>query len=309
MGRWLWAATLGGDGPGGGLPTAFAAAPAKSRLRAPPPIDCDNKRSLEKETIDVLQLRAAGERAQGRSVESPEGAPAEEELERRLAAKGEGGGKGAVSEDLASAAEKRKKELQKAAWDAAKKLGRDLEEPPPLDDGRFEGLESKVVAKTPLKIEKVWMPKHGKEPKPKHKVERLPPPLHAAKLPSRHEIIFQGPFPLEKRMAELAAHAYYLWGDSRFVLELAGGTRSEKLARNLERFAKSSDTAARAMIREAHIPVSREPPNLPMEVSAAPPALLAWALGAAGLQERGQLRGSPPPRRRPEHGPAQRLFL
>merc|ERR1712185_612975 len=73
---------------------------------------------------------------------------------------------------------------------------------------------------------------------------------------SRHEMINEGPFPLEKRMAELAAHCYYLWGDAKYLAYKAEGTSVEVLAQPVEKFARQADHNARNMAINNSIPMS-----------------------------------------------------
>jgi len=251
-------------------PSAFSvlslSGPKKQRR---PPIDCSSRAAQKEEDLDTLELRAAGERAQGRKTDSPEGSPAEEKLEKRLA-----------EEAARKKAEKSGTASKKAkAADAAKKnkMARRAKAKAEEELDPKAGMKSHTIIQTPFKMEMVWSPKRPIVKKPKHKVKRKLPTLHLPKLPSRHEIINEGPYPIEQRLAALAAHAYYLWGDSKFIVELAGGTQSELLAKNLERFAKAADKEGRAMVQAAHIPLSKAPPNLPLEVSVAPPPVMVAA--------------------------------
>lgn len=64
--------------------------------------------------------------------------------------------------------------------------------------------------------EKVWKPK----PPPKHPLGKHAcalPAIHAPGLPHSIDLTYAGPYPVEKRMAELAAHAYYLFGSARLA--------------------------------------------------------------------------------------------
>merc|ERR1740121_597127 len=81
---WVWKPSISPPGA-----TAFAS------ISGPPPIDCEGGGGRGREILEVLQLRAAGERAQGRLPGGDDdlGSPAEEELEQRLAqAAGQAGG-------------------------------------------------------------------------------------------------------------------------------------------------------------------------------------------------------------------------
>lgn len=202
--------------------------------------------------MEVLQLRAAGERAQGRlpGGEDDLGSPAEEELERRLAQ-----------------AEAAKESGGSADASLARRPARGSEYGSRLQ--ATVGLQAKVTAQSPCQVEKVWSPKHIRARR--RGVAAGPgPPLHGPALPSRHELLFEGPYPLEKRLGELASHAYYLWGDARLVAGLASGARGEARARALERFAKHAESAGRDLLEVAHIPVARTPPYLPLSVSMSP---------------------------------------
>merc|ERR1711924_198617 len=90
---------------------------------------------------------------------------------------------------------------------------------------------------------------------------------------SRHEMINEGPYPLEKRIAELAAHSYYLWGDAKFLSYKAEGTSVEVLAHTIESFARAADSAARKAAINSAVPMSQVPPKLPLHVSALNPVL------------------------------------
>lgn len=252
----------------GGEATAFveaAAAPAEGRRRLLP-LSCDAPGEQDRDREEVLQLRAAGERAQGRAPGDGLGSPAEEELEARLGRK-----EGRADKTLGQTQQKR----LPARHDDGE-----------VTAGEAANLEAKVTSETPWQLEKVWSPAPVRRPRPKRRVPRPFPPLHTPKVPSRHDLLFEGPFPVEKRLAELAAHAYYLWGDARFLSGLAGGTRAEARALGLERLAKHADSAGRAMVAAAHLPTSRAPPHLPLSVSGvvASPLPLSLAVVASPLR-------------------------
>lgn len=232
--------------------TAFIAA-LGPQLRAPPPIDCEGGGGRGREIMEVLQLRAAGERAQGRvpGGEDDLGSPAEEELERRLAQEAD------AARGVGGAASASARRPDRASEPVIPKVS----------------LQAKVTAESACQVEKVWSPKPLRA-KQRKGAAKAGPPLHGPALPSRHELLFEGPFPLEKRLGELASHAYYLWGDARFVAGLAGGSRAEARARALERFAKHAESAGRDLLEAAHIPVARTPPYLPLSVSMSP--TLVW---------------------------------
>jgi len=93
-------------------------------------------------------------------------------------------------------------------------------------------------------------------------------------LASRHELINEGPFPLEQRIAELSGHAYYLWGDAKYLAQKSEGTSVESLGRMIESFARQADSSARHLAENNHIPMSTVAPKLPLAVSAMPQTLL-----------------------------------
>uniref|UniRef100_A0A7S4PWN8 Uncharacterized protein n=1 Tax=Alexandrium monilatum TaxID=311494 RepID=A0A7S4PWN8_9DINO len=126
-------------------------------------------------------------------------------------------------------------------------------------------MRSRVVSETPWTVEKIY--EGAVKKKPKLPPGRLGPALpKGPSLPSRHELLYEGPFPLEKRVSELAAHTYYLWGEAKYESYLCGGTSLEAIAHRLESFAKQADRAVRNLVHHMHIPVSRAPPNLPLLV-------------------------------------------
>merc|ERR1719235_1258093 len=104
------------------------------------------------------------------------------------------------------------------------------------------------------------------KPKPKPKLGLSQHP-HGPNLCSRHEMINEGPYPLEKRIAELAGHAYYLWGDAKYLAYKAEGTSVEVPAQIIMRFAKQAEGSAKRLAAANHIPMSMVPPRLPMAVS------------------------------------------
>jgi len=91
-------------------------------------------------------------------------------------------------------------------------------------------------------------------------------------IPSRKTLLKQGPFPLEKRIAELAAHVYYLWGDARHLLEMSTGENANVTSHvaTIENFAAKAHGHMDRLVKELDIPVSADPPHLPVSVSGMP---------------------------------------
>jgi len=114
---------------------------------------------------------------------------------------------------------------------------------------------------TPWKIESILTQLPRKGPK-KKKPKMFPSGREkGAKLCSRQEMIMEGPFPLEKRMAELAGHAYYLWGDAKYLAYKAEGTSVEVPAQIIMRFAKQAEGSAKRLAAANHIPMSNNMDN------------------------------------------------
>jgi len=204
-----------------------------------PPIHCEEH--SEQDHLDLVRRRARGEKEQGRGDGAEKGleGPATLELKKLLKPQGR-------AKRLAAMAKKHKC-------------------PPKTTE--------EIVKATPWKIEKIirTQPKKMKpKPKPKMGLSQNP---HGPTLCSRHEMINEGPYPLEKRLAELAAHSYYLWGDAKYLAHKAEGTSVEVLAHTIERFARQADSSARNLAMNNHIPMSVVPPKLPLAVSALPAAL------------------------------------
>ncbi|CAE7534964.1 unnamed protein product, partial [Symbiodinium pilosum] len=138
----------------------------------------------------------------------------------------------------------------------------------------FKGMKKETLLTTPWKVERLWTEKTADEnaepPSPSLTPQR---PLGSGpRFPGREELINEGPFPLRSRIAQLATHVYYLWGEAKFTDYLARGTPAQNAALNLEHFARQAHQAAVKLLEDSHIPLSRPPPNLPVEVSSGPPA-------------------------------------
>jgi hypothetical protein len=204
-----------------------------------PPIHCEEH--SEQDRLDLVRRRAKGEDAQGRGDGAENEGPATAELKKLL--------KGSAKK-LAALAKKHKC-------------------PPKIVE--------EITKATPWKIEKIKrrIPDAVK-PKPKAKLGLQQRPNGPA-LCGRHELINEGPFPLEKRLGELAAHSYYLWGDAKYLVHKAEGTSVEVLAHTIERFCREADRAARNLATNQDIPMSMVPPRLPLSVvgSEMPSPLLA----------------------------------
>eukprot|EP00927_Polykrikos_kofoidii_P061554 TRINITY_DN56391_c0_g1_i1.p1 TRINITY_DN56391_c0_g1~~TRINITY_DN56391_c0_g1_i1.p1 ORF type:complete len:295 (-),score=39.70 TRINITY_DN56391_c0_g1_i1:154-1038(-) len=236
------------DGDGGGVDHGFSSAPsafirtsfkaATHRVPPKPPIQC--VAGSEQDQLRILELHAAGELKSGRK-----NGPATTELKKRLDAQ----------------------EAERLAQQQSVAGPRKCPEAPKT--------KTVVVSKSDSRVEKLIIPLEdvdlatGKAPAPDKKARKFVfPPAPA--FPSRKEMLHMGPYPLEKAMAALATHAYYLWGDARYLSHVAEGTPSEQLAHTVERFAKKGDAEARRLIRNAHIPVSASPPRLPLAISGIP---------------------------------------
>ena len=191
-----------------------------------------------KELVETMQLRSAGERSTGRS----EDGPATKQLKTYMA------------EQEGQAPPKRC---------AAKKHD-------------FRGMKKETLINTPYRIERLWTEKTPDENAPKEPPSLTPgrPLGRGPKFPGREELINEGPFPLRSRIAQLATHVYYLWGEAKFTDYLARGSPAERAALNLEHFARQAHHAAGQLLEDTHIPKSTPPPNLPVEVSAIPGILV-----------------------------------
>merc|ERR1712187_9440 len=122
------------------------------------------------------------------------------------------------------------------------------------------------------RIEKLIVPTGALKLKPlKKKPEEIPT---GPQFPSRAELLQMGPYPIEKAMALLSAHAYYLWGETRHLQHISVGTPVHDYANVVERFAKRAQQAGHNMVFNAHIPQTVAMPNFPISVAAAP----AWLL-------------------------------
>eukprot|EP00930_Biecheleria_cincta_P028601 TRINITY_DN19965_c0_g1_i1.p1 TRINITY_DN19965_c0_g1~~TRINITY_DN19965_c0_g1_i1.p1 ORF type:complete len:297 (-),score=48.16 TRINITY_DN19965_c0_g1_i1:9-899(-) len=216
-----------------------------------PPIHCGEPADEREEMLDELRLRAQGEKAAGRKD-----GPATKMLKEELALE-EG------------KRHKKHKEIKHST----------------------SGMKKKVLFKSPYKIKRLWQEQgpgtHDEKPE-KEEEETLTPSRalgRAPKFPNRSELINEGPFPLRSRMAQLAAHVYYLWGEAKFLDYLAEGTNVQYPALNVQVLAKAANDAARRMVEDAHIPVSRSAPNLPVEVSTMPLSPCAMVGALRILQE------------------------
>lgn len=220
-----------------------------------PPIHCESNGAQD--YLDVVRKEANGEKSQGRGIAAPE----EEE----------GPATNALLELLEPSA---------AAKRMAKLAAKAKNKPKYVED---------ITKETPWKIEKIrrQLPKKMK-PKPKPKLG-LGGESHSPELCSRNELVEEGPFPLEKRLSELAGHAYYLWGDAKYLAYKAEGTNVEATAMTVERFANLAQGAARAACKNGHIPMSNMSPYLPLSISSMPLTLSVAALGIR-LERRKQER-------------------
>lgn len=218
-----------------GLPIELTEEPDKHL----PPITCEQHAAQDH--LDLVRRRAKGEEAVGRGDGKEQEGPATTELKKLLKPKGQ-------AKRLAALAAKHKC-------------------PPKYTEV--------VIKATPWTMEKILIeePKaKKKKKKPKLGLQQNP---QGPTLCGRHELINEGPFPLEKRLGELAAHCYYLWGDAKYLSYKAEGTSVEILAHTIERLARQADASARRMAIANKIPMSTVPPRLPLAVSAVSPDLAA----------------------------------
>ena len=150
---------------------------------------------------------------------------------------------------------------------------------PPPGEGKMKQT-GKYIAKTENKTEELVeitppKPCFAKPPKPKPEGPK-PPIIQRAHstLRSRRELINTGPYPLDKRIAELATHAYYLWGESEYILrQTPEDTKEGVLAMNLEHYAHDAEAAGREAAAGAHLPTMDSPPNLPMVMEESMPTM------------------------------------
>lgn len=152
------------------------------------------------------------------------------------------------------------------------------------------GMKKKVLFNSPFTIKRLWQEQgpgthDEKQDKEEETLTPSRPLGRPPRFPNRAELINEGPFPLRSRMAQLAAHVYYLWGEAKFLDYLAEGTNVQYPALNVQVLAKASNDAARRMVEDAHIPVSRSSPNLPVEVSTMPLSPCAMAAALRLLQQ------------------------
>lgn len=209
---------------------------------AGPPISC-NADGAKQELREVAELRADGEAAQGRTD-----GPAGQTLDVML--------------------------------QPPTKVKRTQDDIPAT--GPFAGMKNQVLSQDPWKVERRWQVPRETFAEVAARHRRRGQAGTGPALPTSKELIDAGPFPLDKRMAALAAHAYYLNGEAKFVRRLAAGTPAEKAAIYLERFTLQADKDARALLSEADIPVSPIAPHLAVTVSSMSP-MLAAALGSSFL--------------------------
>ncbi|CAJ1345516.1 unnamed protein product [Effrenium voratum] len=203
---------------------------------AEPPIHCGGAADEKKELVETMQLRSAGERSTGREKDGP--------------------------------ATKKLKDVMAEQEGQVK--------PKPVQKHDFKGMKKETLITTPFRIERLWTEKTADENIPKEPPGLTPgrPLGRGPKFPGREELINEGPFPLRSRIAQLATHVYYLWGETKFTDYLARGTPAQNVALNLEHFARQAHHAAGKLLEDTHVPLSRPPPNLPVEVSEAPVELL-----------------------------------
>ena len=190
-----------------------------------------------KERLEMMQLRSAGERSTGREVDGP----ATRQLKNEMA-----------------------QEEGQVLPKASKKHD-------------FKGMKKETLITTPFRIERLWTEKTPDENAEQPASLTPGRPLgRGPKFPGREELINEGPFPLKSRIAQLATHVYYLWGEAKFADYLARGGPAENAALNLEHFARQAHHAASQLLEDSHVPTSRPPPYLPVEVSAAPLLVPGW---------------------------------
>ncbi|CAJ1445198.1 unnamed protein product [Effrenium voratum] len=215
-------------------PTSFRL--FKGKPPAEPPIHCGGAADEKKELVETMQLRSAGERSTGREKDGP--------------------------------ATKKLKDVMAEQEGQVK--------PKPVQKHDFKGMKKETLITTPFRIERLWTEKTADENIPKEPPGLTPgrPLGRGPKFPGREELINEGPFPLRSRIAQLATHVYYLWGETKFTDYLARGTPAQNVALNLEHFARQAHHAAGKLLEDTHVPLSRPPPNLPVEVSEAPVELL-----------------------------------
>lgn len=217
-----------------GLPTSFRM--FKGRSPVDPPIHCGG--ADDKELLEMMQLRSAGERSTGRETDGP--------ATRQL--------KNYMAQEEGQVMPKRST---------------------PKHD--FKGMKKETLITTPFRIERLWTEKTPDENASEPASLTPGRPLgRGPKFPGREELINEGPFPLKSRIAQLATHVYYLWGEAKFTDYLARGGPAESAALNLEHFARQAHHAASQLLEDSHVPVSTPPPYLPVEVSAAPLLAPEW---------------------------------
>lgn len=209
-----------------------------------PPIHCENHSAQD--YLDVVREHAKGEREMGRGQNSEDEGPATATLLEMLQPKGRAKRMAALKEKHKSAAKYYEEVIKQTPW-------------------KVEKLRRKLPTK--------------RKPKPKPNLGLDQKGKAIGELCSRTELVEQGPYPLEKRLGELAAHAYYLWGDAKYLAYRAEGSTAETTAQTIERFAKMAEGSARRAAKNANLPMSNVPPYLPQAVSYMPISVTIAALG------------------------------
>lgn len=209
--------------------TSFALFKGKAPVE--PPIHCGGAADEKMEHLETMQLRSAGERSTGRKDDGP--------------------------------ATKQLKDYM------AEQEGRPKPKKYKAQKHNFSNMKKETLRATPFRIERLWTEKTPDELAPKEAPSLTPgrPLGSGPKFPGREELINEGPFPLRSRIAQLATHVYYLWGEAKFTDYLARGSPAQNAALNLEHFARQAHHAAGQLLEDSHVPMSRPPPNLPVEVS------------------------------------------
>lgn len=145
------------------------------------------------------------------------------------------------------------------------RLGRGDSEPkgtcPPGTSDKYWELKESVTKEDAFSIEKIVERVPKKTPGKKRPPPALPPGI--PDFPSRRELISGGPFPVEKRMAEIVTHVYYLWGEARQLEKAAEGTESAAMALAIERFANKAKNTSMQLSQNAKLRLASAPPGLP----------------------------------------------
>ncbi|CAD7942928.1 unnamed protein product [Amoebophrya sp. A120] len=86
-----------------------------------------------------------------------------------------------------------------------------------------------------------------------------------SKVTSRQSLNDADPVDLELRMTDMATHAYYMWGQAKYLLSLvAMHSPQAKMARNLENVAHDAYESSIRVIKAAGIPRMKTSPYLPL---------------------------------------------